>query len=162
MLARRDHSEREIREALLDKGHEPDAIEEAVGRLRAERLLDDKGFAARYARSRLQHRGLGRHRLRQGLRAKGVSKGDAEAGLKDALEQVSEADVLDGLARRYWKSRTGQAPERKLRNLWAFLLRRGFPATLVVLRLRALWPRWQDALEGLDPAEPEPSGGDDD
>jgi SOS response regulatory protein OraA/RecX len=96
--------------------------------------------------------------LRQGLRAKGVSKSDAEAGLKEALEQVSEGDALDAVARRYWKARTGQAPERKLRNLWAFLLRRGFPATLVVARLRALWPRWQDALEGLDPAEPEPSG----
>jgi hypothetical protein len=35
------------------------------------------------------------------------------------------------------------------------LLRRGFPATLILSRLKALWPRWQDALEGLEPAEPE-------
>jgi regulatory protein len=142
---------------LSAKGHAAEEIEATVARLRAERLLDDEGFAARYARSRLQHRGLGRNRLRQGLRAKGVPKAQAEAGLKEALEQVSEPEVLDRLARRYWKSRAREAPERKLRNLWAFLLRRGFPATLILSRLKALWPRWQDALEGLEPAEPEPA-----
>jgi SOS response regulatory protein OraA/RecX len=126
-----------------------------VVRLRSEKLLDDRGFAARYARSRLQHRGLGRHRLRQGLRAKGVPLGTAEAGLKEALDQVSEGDVLDSVARRYWKSRAREDPERRLRNLWAFLLRRGFPATLILSRLKALWPRWQDALDGLEPVEPE-------
>ena len=42
---------------------------------------------------------------------------------------------------------------RNLRKLWAFLLRRGFPAGLVNDRLHALWPRWSDALDGLEPAE---------
>src|SRR6185295_19515975 len=125
-----------MREALRDKGHPQDEIEAAVARLRAERLLDDQGFAARYAQSRLQHRGLGRNRLRQELRAKGVPSEEAESGLRQALEQVSEAEVLDGVARRYWKARAREAPERKLRNLWAFLLRRGFPATLILSRLR--------------------------
>jgi regulatory protein len=131
-----------------------------VTRLRSEKLLDDLGFAARYSKSRLQHRGLGRNRLRQGLRAKGVPKATAEAGLKEALDQVSEAEILDTLARRYWKSRARDNPERKLRNLWGFLLRRGFPATLILSRLKALWPRWQDALDGLEPAEPEVVPGD--
>ena len=40
-----------------------------------------------------------------------------------------------------------------------FLIRRGFPAGLVQDRLRVLWPRWGDALEGLEPAE-EPEIGD--
>ena len=124
-----------------------------LARLRRERLLDDAGFAARYARSRLEHRGLGRHRLRQGLRRKGVAAATAEAGIQEALGQVSEADVVDRLARRYWKASVAKPPEKRLRNLWAFLLRRGFPATLILSRLKALWPRWQDALEGLEPAD---------
>jgi hypothetical protein len=45
-------------------------------------------------------------------------------------------------------------PERRLPRLWAFLLRRGFAASLVHERLKALWPRWSDALEGLEPLEP--------
>ncbi len=124
-------------------------------RLRERRFLDDAGFASRYSRSRLQHLGVGRNRLRAGLRAKGVARDTAEAGLKDALVELSEEAVLDRVARQYWKGRTRQEPQRKLRNLWAFLLRRGFPATLVVARLRSLWPRWRDALDGLDPEGPE-------
>jgi len=61
--------------------------------------------------------------------------------------------VIDGMARRFWKSREADEPRHRLRKLWAFLLRRGFPAGLVNDRLHALWPRWSDALEGLEPAE---------
>jgi len=57
------------------------------------------------------------------------------------------------VARRYWRQHTGDEPALRLRKLWAFLLRRGFPAGLVSERLRALWPRWQDAIEGLEPVE---------
>ena len=130
-------------------------MEAALARLRSERLVDDAGFAARYARSRLEHQGQGRYRLDRALRRKGVAKDVAQAGILSALEQVSEAEVLDRLARRYWRVSAAKPPEKRLRNLWSFLLRRGFPATLILSRLKALWPRWQDALEGLEPAEPE-------
>ena len=61
--------------------------------------------------------------------------------------------MLESVARRFWKSRQADEPERRLRKLWAFLVRRGFPADLVHARLRALWPRWSDALEGLEPED---------
>lgn len=63
--------------------------------------------------------------------------------------------MVDRLARRYWKTSVAKPPEKRLRSLWAFLLRRGFPATLILSRLKALWPRWHDALEGLEPADSE-------
>jgi len=40
-------------------------------------------------------------------------------------------------------------PDRT-RRLWAFLMRRGFPAGLVQERLRALWPAQGEILEGLE------------
>jgi hypothetical protein len=67
---------------------------------------------------------------------------------------VDEREVLDGLARRYWRQHARVEPARRLPRLWAFLLRRGFAPALVNERLSALWPRWKDALEGLEPAEP--------
>ena len=137
-------------------------MEAALARLRSERLVDDAGFAARYARSRLEHQGQGRYRLDRALRRKGVAKDVAQAGILSALEQVSESEVLDRLARRYWRASATKPPEKRLRNLWGFLLRRGFPATLILSRLKALWPRWQDALDGLEPADSEPVADDDD
>jgi regulatory protein len=152
-LARRDHSEQEIRRELLRDGFAEEEAEATVARLRRELYLDDTGFAARLARSRMAHAGQGRNRVREELRRKGVRRATAEAGLKEALEEVSEASVLDSLARRFWKSHEKDEPAHRLRKLWAFLVRRGFPADLVHARLRALWPRWSDALEGLEPAE---------
>jgi regulatory protein len=149
-LARRDHSEQEIRRALRRDGFDDDAADETVARLRRERYLDDAGFAARLARSRMAHSGLGRHRVRMELRKKGVTRATAEAGLQEALAEVPESEVLDGLARRFWKSHDSDEPPHRLRKLWAFLVRRGFPADLVHERLRALWPRWREALEGLE------------
>jgi regulatory protein len=152
-LARRDHSEAELRRALLERGHEPAEVDEAIERLRRERYLDDGGYAERFARSRLAHHGLGRTRIRQALRQRGVGRGEAEAGLRGALREVDEAAVVEALARRYWKQHARVEPARRLPRLWAFLLRRGFDAGLVGTRLKALWPRWSDALDGLDPAE---------
>jgi len=144
----------ELRRALLARGHAPDEIEAALERLRGERYLDDQGFAERFARSRLAHQGLGRARIRQGLRQRGVARADSEAGLAGALREVDEREVLDDLARRYWRRHPRVEPERRLPRLWTFLVRRGFAPGLVRDRLAVLWPRLRDALEGLDPQEP--------
>jgi len=152
-LARRDHSEAELRRALIDRGHGPGEVEETVARLRFARYLDDAGYAERFARSRLAHHGLGRARIRQGLRQRGLARATAEVGIAAALREVPERQVLDTLARRYWRQHARIEPVRRLPRLWAFLLRRGFAPDLVRDRLSALWPRWADALEGLDPLD---------
>jgi regulatory protein len=152
-LARRDHSVAELRRALLDRGHEPEEVEAALDRLRRERYLDDAGFAERYARSRMAHPGHGRLRIRQDLRLKGVDRGTTEAGIAGALREVDEEAIVDALARRYWRRHAAVEPARRLPRLWAFLVRRGFASGLVRDRLSALWPRWSDALSGLEPAE---------
>jgi regulatory protein len=151
-LARRDHTEAEIRKALL-KSHPEAEVEEAVRRLRQAGYLDDAGFAARFARSRLAHQGQGRYRIRQALRAKGVSGAPAEKGLEAALSEVSETAALEAVARRYWRQRPGEDPRLRMRRVWAALVRRGFPAGLVSERIAALWPRWKGAVVGLEAPE---------
>ena len=148
-LARRDHTEAEIRKAL-GKSHPEADVEDVVRRLRQSGYLDDAGFSARFARNRLAHQGQGRYRIRQALRAKGVAAVTAEKGLATALSEVSEAAAVEALAQRYWRRRTSDDPRRRLRSVWAALVRRGFPASLVSERVAALWPRWRDALVGLE------------
>jgi SOS response regulatory protein OraA/RecX len=120
------------------------------------KALDDERYAERFARERLTHGGVGRHRVRQALFQRGVPRNHAEHGLASALDQVSEAESVERLARLYWSRRSEGEPRERLRRLWALLLRRGFPADLVRTRLLALWPKWRDALDGLDPVEHEP------
>ena len=148
-LARRDHSESELRRALLRNGFPPSVVDETLARLRDEKYLDDRTFAARFARSRVEHQGLGRNRVRQALRARGVSRAIIEKGVAEALRDVSEAEVLDDLARRYWRQHERDEPLARIRKLWAFLLRRGFPPALARERLARLWPKWRAGLDDL-------------
>ena len=152
-LARRDHSEQELRRLLTREGYSKKEIAGTLERLRERGFVNDLALAARFARSRMAHQGLGRHRVRQALVAKGVARREAEAGLTAALAEVSESQLIEDVARHFWRQRLRDEPRLRLRKLWAFLLRRGFPAGLVGDRLRALWPRYQAALEGLEPLE---------
>jgi regulatory protein len=156
-LARRDHSVAELRRALLDRGHDEEEVEAAIGRLRRERYVDDAGFAERFARSRMANQGHGRMRIRHDLRLRGVERRTVEAGIAGALHEVDEKGVVDALARRYWRQHAPVEPQRRLPRLWAFLVRRGFAPGLVRERLSRLWPKWSDALEGLEPAD-DPGG----
>jgi regulatory protein len=152
-LARRDHSEAELRRVLERKGHQTDEIDEALARLRERRFVDDASYATRFARTRMSLRGQGRNRIRQALRQRGVDRQVVERGLEDAASDVSEAEVLDDVARRYWRTHQRDEPERRLRRLSDHLYRRGFPGSLIFERLRALWPSWSDALAGDDPVD---------
>jgi regulatory protein len=153
-LGRRDHSEGELRRALLRDGFPAPEVDEALGRLRGRGWLDDGEFAYRFARSRMTTQGMGRQRVRQALRQRAVGREEVERGLAAALQEVSEAGAIDALARRYWRQRASDEPARRVRRLWAFLVRRGFPRGLVTERIAALWPRWREALEGLEIGEP--------
>lgn len=152
-LARRDHSEHEIRAALLKEGQTPADIDEAVEKLRAARYLDDRKFAERYTRSRLVFRGQGRVRIRQSLRTLGVDGELAERALRQAAEDGSERDALDAAARKYWRAHPRTEPALRIRRLFVFLMRRGFPAALVGERLRSLWPSQREAFEEPDAQE---------
>jgi regulatory protein len=149
-LARRDHSEGEIREALLRADYARDEVEATLDRLREGGLLDEQAFAEHFARVRLQDFGLGRYRIRQALRGRGVAAATVEKGLAEALKDAPEASVLEASAQKYWRSHARDAPAVRVRKLWAFLIRKGFAPGLVVERLGHLWPEWKDALEGLE------------
>jgi regulatory protein len=155
-LARREMSAEEVRKGLARDGFTVAAIDAALARLSDQKFVDDPSLGARFARSRMGEHGLGQHRVRRALQQKGVSRGIIEESLQAALADVSEADAVDRLARRFWRQKERLEPARRVQALWAFLLRRGFPAGLVGQRLRSLWPNWSDALAGLEPAEAEP------
>ena len=158
LLARRERSVAELRRGLLQRGYAGDEVEAALARLAERGALDDRRLAERFARSRLERGGQGRHRVRQALRQRGVAGPAREEGLARALEQVDEAEALERAARLYWTRRASVEPRERLRRLGAFLLRRGDPAELVRARLTALWPRLREALDGLEAASEDEPG----
>ncbi|HLA77109.1 MAG TPA: regulatory protein RecX [Vicinamibacteria bacterium] len=155
LLARRDRSEQELRRALLRGGTEDHEVEAILERLRARGYLDDERYAERFARSGLAVRGLGRHRLRAELLRRGIRRPVLERGLAEALGEVPEVAVVETQALKYWRLHQRDLPARRIQKLWAFLLRRGFPADLVRERLEHLWPRASRTLPGFDHEAPD-------
>ena len=127
LLARREHTRRELSDKLRRRGHDAAAVEQALGELSDEGLLDEARFAEAFVRSRIE-RGQGPVRIAEEMRRRGVG-GEAI----DAALEAAEVDWI-ALARRVREHRFGAAlPEqrRELARQSRFLQQRGFTAEQV-------------------------------
>jgi len=116
----------ELGRALGERGFETGAIEEALGRLAGEGLLDD--LAA--ARSAVRTRGVrhGRARIERELRARGFAKETiAKAFAAEGADEREDA-ALKKAFERLWNARADLAPAVRRRRVFDALTRRGFPA----------------------------------
>lgn len=122
LLARREHSRRELTRKLADRGFDADAAARAVGDMAERGWQDDARFAESLARSRM-HAGHGPLRIRAELRLHGIGEDGIEAALA-ACEVDWNTQAADLLRRRFG---TGEAPSRQeTARRGAFLQRRGF------------------------------------
>lgn len=71
MLARREHSERELRQKLQKKGFENEEIEATLDEFKEKNWQSDVRFAESYSRSRV-HSGFGPVRIQYELKERGV------------------------------------------------------------------------------------------
>ncbi len=72
LLARREHSRKELWQKLRSRAETPEILEVVLGALEADRLLSDERFAESFVRSRVS-RGLGPVRIKQELLQKGIA-----------------------------------------------------------------------------------------
>src|SRR5712691_4352502 len=78
MLARRELSEQQVRQRLARKGHDQDAIDDAVTRLREERAIDDVRVAESIARTETSVKRRGKLRVRLQIERAGIGRGTAK------------------------------------------------------------------------------------
>lgn len=124
-LASRARSRKEIEDKLLRCGYRPCTVEMVLYKLETENLLDDADFAQQWVESRVNHK-LGRNRIAQELRRKGIAAEEAEA----ALEQIDPDAQLDAAIQLVEKALSRGKPEEDPRKtaarITAMLARRGF------------------------------------
>jgi regulatory protein len=143
LLARREHSARELEFKLRAGGQPGDETEQALGRLREQHYQDDERFAASLARRRAAQ-GYGPLRIQAELKSHGL----ADPAIRQAIG-AAEADWAANAAAQLRRHAGAKAPkdaaERARRA--AFLLRRGFDAATVRAVTRA---ETGDPDEGID------------
>jgi regulatory protein len=122
LLARREHSVRELRTKLKRRFTDNDKIDEQLALLIAERLQSDVRFAQSYTRQRIS-RGYGPNRLREELRERGVSEEDVAAAM-DEME-VDWCAVATEVMRKKFGLRDAMDLKEKARRA-RFMQYRGF------------------------------------
>jgi regulatory protein len=126
LLARREHSARELAGKLGSRGFTPEAVESVLERLVVERLQSDERYAEIYLRQRSE-KGYGPQRIAAELRERGVDEQIVSARFRQA-EEEGELDWF-GLAAAVYAKKYGKRPiedikERAKRQ--RFMQYRGF------------------------------------
>jgi regulatory protein len=143
LLARREHSRRELKTKLRQSGYQGDETTAAIDRLGEQQYQDDERFAEILVRSRASQ-GYGPQRIRAELKSHGVPD-ERIRPLLDGAAVDWEASALDQLRRRYGGKGVADHAERARRA--QFLLRRGFAAATV---RRATHAEVDDAADEID------------
>jgi regulatory protein len=131
-LAMRGRARGDLRRRLIQKQHPPRAVDEALARLDAQGLLDDRRFAIDYA-ARHAVGGRGPARLVSDLLSQGVDRALADAAVGEALaeEGIDPERILRTVAARRASQLATLAPVVRKRRLLAYLARRGYRAAQV-------------------------------
>jgi regulatory protein len=133
-LNRRERTVCELRAHLEGKRVEPEAIEATVAELERERLLDDAGYAQRFAEDRRSIDRWGAERIERELLRRGVAS-DLVAAALAAHDRDSELDAA--LALLADKVRQPPADDRGRDRAWRMLVRKGYAPELAYDAVRA-------------------------
>ena len=109
LLARREHSRRELKQKLKKRFNDEGLIDEQLDRLAEENLQSDERFAESFLRQRLS-RGHGPVRIRQEMRQKGIS--DTEIEMAMAAQQPDWYD----LAETAYQRKFGELPPKDIKD----------------------------------------------
>ena len=124
-LSVRPRSRREVERRLWRDRIDQAAIRHALERLAALGYLDDAQFAASFARDRIRLRPCGTRRMQSDLLARGVSREDADRGIREAMAEEGATAGVD--------------PSKARRRLFDYLARRGFAAGSVRAWIEVNW-----------------------
>ena len=93
-LASRMYTAKEMRDKLVRKGVDIEAIDEIIAALTAEKFINDELYAESYVIDGVNLKGKGLYRIRQELRVKGVAAGVIEDAVKRAEENIDTGESL--------------------------------------------------------------------
>lgn len=121
ILEKRDKTEQQLREKLLENRYPAEAIEAAIDYVKSYGYIDDVSYARRYIEYRIRNKS--RKQLKMELYAKGISK-EVISGIFEEME-AGEGETIKALI--YKKSKTPWLLEEVAKKkLQMSLLRKGF------------------------------------
>lgn len=130
IIERSYKTEKEIKEKLIDKGYDLDAILPIVDFLKEYKFIDDSAYIKMYIKDRIRNQGA--QKIKYALIKKGIDPDEIEANLEN-LNKDDEINVAIELAKKkYSQLVLRESDVYKLSNkLCRFLIGRGYDYSLV-------------------------------
>lgn len=126
LLSRRIYSRYEISGKLKNKGYPENIIADLISWLEDNNYINDELFAEMWAQFRLQNKPIGRYKLNQELRIKGVKQDIIQKVIDKTYKEMNELT----LARNIIKEKIVVSKIKNIRvdpkKIYNFLIRRGF------------------------------------
>jgi regulatory protein len=132
LLARKAWSARELTSRLKRRGAPDEIARAVVAELASRGYVDDASFARFWAESRARGRRVGSRRLRLELLQKGIPRDVAAAAVAAAFEEAPEAERCLEAGRRRLPALLRAGRERAAPRLRDYLVRRGYPPSVVM------------------------------
>jgi len=141
LIARAEQTVFGLSRKLQKRGHDPDCIRAVTAQLCELSLLDDRRYARLWLEARISRQAASPRRLLAALRSRGIDRHDAEAALKETLDDEAERQLLERyvqkLRRKGALSDGAESDHAVLRSVRYTLRNEGFssPAIEIVLDL---------------------------
>lgn len=129
----RERTESEVRDFLTRRGYEREVIGDVVRSLREEGLVDDAGYARRFAEDRRLIDQWGTDRIARDLARRGIGLELIEGALASIDTADEMATAIQLLDRRFPMPFEG---DRERDKAWRMLVRRGYQPELAYSAVR--------------------------
>jgi regulatory protein len=120
LLSRRDHSERELRQKLSQRGFRDEA-DEVVEKLQYYGYIDDRKFAESFSKELIRVKHYGKKRIEQELYRKGIDRDIISEVLENA--EFDENEIISLIEKKYYRYLSDEKGIKKTINS---LLRMGY------------------------------------
>ena len=141
LLARRELSEKQLRDRLIDRDHQRDEIDRVIAHLLESKTLDDDRVARAYARTAAGVKGRGRLRVMRELNEMGIAREVATEALADVFADVDERALIAKALKKKMRGRPRIANAAEHARLYQFLMRQGFTPAGITAALRKVGGR---------------------
>lgn len=136
-LKYRDRTRKEMEKYLLDKGYSESAILYAIDKMKGYHYIDDGRYLKNYFRDNLLNKRLGRKRVFQDLKKRGIGEKGITA-FDNAFSTEQEIQCLEYHFTKLLKKYQHESFYNKKRKLYGALGRKGFDSNLIQEALNQL------------------------
>lgn len=128
--AYRERCTREVVDKARRLGAGPDDLAKLLKGLRNEGFLDDARYAGLFARSKFEHNGWGRLKIRAALTERDLAAGLIHLAL-DQIDPDQYGEKLQMLCKRKVEELTNQGKTKTREKAASYLMQKGYEAPLV-------------------------------